>query len=253
MKKLLLFVLVSIFVGTLSAQEKKDEETGKLKNAGNAAWKAKNYKEAFTNWENYLKAVEFKDDACIYNVAVCANKLKDFPAAEKYFGMSIKNNYKISSSYLGKADAEENQKKFPEMIKTLEEGIKATPGQSAKLEKMYAVYFLKEGQKFQKSKNIAKAAENYQKIVDMANRGFKVQGLVSLGTLYFNNGAAILQEATPFANKENDKYEAGKAKALAEFKKAQDYLTEAISVDGTNADAKETLKQVKDAIAPLVK
>ncbi len=41
MKKLLLFVLVSFFVGTLAAQTT-EEEAGKLKNAGNAAWKAKN-------------------------------------------------------------------------------------------------------------------------------------------------------------------------------------------------------------------
>lgn len=82
MKKLLLFVLVSFLVGELAAQTTV-EEAGKIKNAGNAAGKAKNYKEAFTNWENYLKAVEFKDDATVYNVAVCANKLKDYTAAEK--------------------------------------------------------------------------------------------------------------------------------------------------------------------------
>ena len=132
MKKLLLFVLVSFFVGTLAAQTT-EEEAGKLKNAGNAAWKAKNYKEAFTNWENYLKAIDFKDDASVYNVAVCANKLKDYVAAEKYFTMSIANKYKLKDSYAGKADAEKNLKKTDQMIKTLEEGIKATPGQNSAL------------------------------------------------------------------------------------------------------------------------
>ena len=45
MKKLLLFVLTSLFVGgALFAQT---EESGKVKNEGNAAWRAKNYKEAF--------------------------------------------------------------------------------------------------------------------------------------------------------------------------------------------------------------
>ncbi|WP_099292431.1 hypothetical protein [Butyricimonas sp. Marseille-P3923] len=250
MKKLLLFVLVSFFVGTLAAQTT-EEEAGKLKNAGNAAWKAKNYKEAFTNWENYLKAIDFKDDASVYNVAVCANKLKDYAAAEKYFTMSIANKYKLKDSYAGKADAEKNLKKTDQMIKTLEEGIKATPGQNSALMRTYAVYFLKEGQKFQKANNIAKAAENYQKIANMSDKGFKAQGLVSLGTLYFNNGAAILQEATPFANKENDKYEAGKAKAMAEFKKAQGFLVEAMSADPKNVEAPEVLKEVKDAMTKL--
>ena len=72
MKKLLLFVLTSLFVGgALFAQT---EESGKVKNEGNAAWRAKNYKEAFAKWEQYLKLIEFKDDATVYNVAVCANK-----------------------------------------------------------------------------------------------------------------------------------------------------------------------------------
>ena len=49
MKKLLLFVLTSLFVGgALFAQT---DESGKVKNEGNAAWRAKNYKEAFTKWE----------------------------------------------------------------------------------------------------------------------------------------------------------------------------------------------------------
>lgn len=248
MKKLLLFVLVSFFVGGLAAQT---EEAGKIKNAGNAAWKAKNYKEAFTNWENYLKAIEFKDDATVYNVAVCANKLKDYVSAEKYFDMSIKNNYKLKDSYAGKADSQKKQGKVEQMLQTLEAGIKATPGQNSGLMRTYAVYFLKEGQKFQKANNIAKAAENYQKIANMSDKGFKAQGLVSLGTLYFNNGAAILQEATPFANKENDKYEAGKAKAMVEFKKAQGFLVEAMSADPKNVEAPEVLKEVKDAMAKL--
>ena len=206
MKKLLLFVLTSLFVGgALFAQT---EESGKVKNEGNAAWRAKNYKEAFAKWEQYLKLIEFKDDATVYNVAVCANKLKDYANAEKYFGMSIKNNYKVASSYLGMADAQENLKKIPEMLKTLQDGIKATPGQNVKLEKAYSDYFAKEGQKFQK--------------------------------------------ATPYATSEKEKYEAEKAKALADFKKAQDYLKQAATVEPTNEAVKETQKQVADAIAPLV-
>ncbi|MCQ4874906.1 MULTISPECIES: hypothetical protein [Odoribacteraceae] len=251
MKKLLLFVLTSLFVGgALFAQE---DESGKLKNAGNAAYKAKNYKEAVENWEKYLKAIDYKDDACVYNVALLSYKfLKNYPQAEKYFDMSIKNNYKVASSYQGKADAQENQNKIAEMLKTLEDGIKATPGQNVKLEKMYSDYFAKEGQKFQKANNIAKAAENFTKSSQVSNKQLKARGLLSLGTLYFNNGASILQKATPFANSEKEKYEAEKAKALADFKKAQDYLNQAATVEPANESVKETLKQVKEAIAPLV-
>lgn len=250
MKKLLLFVLTSLFVGgVLFAQT---DESGKVKNEGNAAWRAKNYKEAFTKWEQYLKLIEFKDDATVYNVAVCATKLKDYANAEKYFGMSIKNNYKVASSYLGMADAQENLKKIPEMLKTLQDGIKATPGQNVKLEKAYSDYFAKEGQKFQKANDIAKAAENFTKSSQVSNKQLKARGLLSLGTLYFNNGASILQKATPYATSEKEKYETEKAKALADFKKAQDYLKQAATVEPTNEAVKETQKQVADAIAPLV-
>lgn len=250
MKKLLLFVLTTLFVGGVFAQA---DESGKVKNEGNAAWRAKNYKEAFTKWEQYLKLIEFKDDATVYNVAVCATKLKDHANAEKYFDMSIKNNYKIASSYLGKADAQDKQKKTAEMIQTLETGIKATPGQNLKLEKMYSDYFAKEGQKFQKANDVAKAAENFTKSSQVSNKQLKARGLLSLGTLYFNNGASILQKATPYANTEKEKYEAEKAKALADFRKAQDYLKQAATIEPTNETVKETQKQVADAIAPLVK
>ena len=165
--------------------------------------------------------------------------------------MSIKNNYKVASSYQGMAVAQENLKKIPEMLKTLQDGIKATPGQNLKLEKAYSDYFAKEGQKFQKANDIVKA-ENFTKSSQVSNKQLKARGLLSLGTLYFNNGASILQKATPFATTEKEKYEAEKVKALADFRKAQDYLKQAAAVEPTNEAVKETQKQVADAIAPLV-
>ena len=64
------------------------------KNAGNVALKAKNYAEAFKKYEEYLKIVNNKDNATVFNTAYCANKIKNYPAAEKYFSMSIDNKYK---------------------------------------------------------------------------------------------------------------------------------------------------------------
>ena len=123
---------------------------------------------------------------------------------------------------------------------------------NTKLEKAYSDYFAKEGQKFQKANDVAKAAENYTKSTQVSNKQLKARGLLSLGTLYFNNGASILQKATPYANSEKEKYEAEKAKALADFRKAQDYLKQAATIEPTNEAVKETQKQVADAIAPLV-
>ena len=169
---------------------------GLQKNAGNAAVKAKNYPEAFKQYEAYLKIVNNKDNATVYNTAYCATKIKNYAAAEKYFDMSIKNNYKGASSYLGKAQAQKSQNKTAEMLTTLQDGMKAFPG-NMKLETMYAAYYMKEGQTFQKAGDEAKAAENYTKVVNLTTKSFKTQGLASLASLYFNNGAKILQAATP--------------------------------------------------------
>ena len=204
------------------------------KNAGNAAVKAKNYPEAFKQYEAYLKIVNNKDNATVYNTAYSATKIKNYAAAEKYFDMSIKNNYKGASSYLGKAQAQKSQNKTAEMLTTLQDGMKA--------------YYMKEGQTFQKAGDEAKAAENYTKVVNLTTKSFKTQGLASLASLYFNNGAKILQAATPIANSDKAKYDAEKAKAVNDFKKAKDYLVQAQSLDPANQDVKDLMKQVNEAL-----
>ena len=150
-----------------------------------------NYPEAFKQYEAYLKIVNNKDNATVYNTAYCATKIKNYAAAEKYFDMSIKNNYKGASSYLGKAQAQKSQNKTAEML---------------------------------------------------------TQGLASLASLYFNNGAKILQAATPIANSDKAKYDAEKAKAVNDFKKAKDYLVQAQSLDPANQDVKDLMKQVNEAL-----
>lgn len=107
MRKTVLLLLMSFMALGAFAQDPGATE----KNAGNAAWKAKNYAEAFTNFEKYLQIVNFSDKAYIYNAAVAASKMNNYAAAEKYFEMAIKKNYKVANSYLGKAQAEEDLKK----------------------------------------------------------------------------------------------------------------------------------------------
>lgn len=244
MKRIALLILSVLLTITVFAQTPGAKE----KNAGNAAWKAKNYPEAFKNFEAYLKVVNFKDNPYIYNTATAATKAKKYAEAEKYYDMAIKNKYKIASAYHGKAIALKEQKKTPEMLATLQEGLKAVPG-NQKLETMYASYYMKEGQTFQKAGNEAKAAENYLKITTLTTKSFKTQGFTSLAGLYFNNGAKILQDANPIANTDKAKFEAEKAKALADFKKAKDYLLQAQSLEPANQDVKDLMKQVNDAIA----
>jgi len=249
MRRLLLVVVCALFVGTAFAQD----EAGKIKNEANAALRAKNYQEAFPKLEQYLKLVDYKDDAYLYNTGVVANKIKNYAAAETYFDKSIQAKYKLSDSYMGKAAAQQKQNKTADMLATLEAGIKANPGKCAKMEQMYANYYLKEGQKFQKANNLTKAAENYMKITQMTNKNWKANGFLCLGNMYFNTGASIYDKATPFANTEKEKFEAEKAKALANYKKAQEYLMQALNQSPNNEEVQTTMKSVKDAIATLTK
>lgn len=245
MKKLVLLFLSAFLAFGSFAQ---DTQAGAAeKNAANAAMRAKNYPDAFNKLEAYLKVVNNKDNAYVYNTAVVANKAKKYAEAEKYYNMSIQNKYKVASSYHGKAVAQKEQKKITEMLATLQEGLKANPG-NMKLETMYAAYYLKEGQNFQKAGNEAKAAENYTKITTLTNKSFKTQGYMSLATLFFNNGAKIVQDATPYANSDKAKYDAEKAKAMVDFKKAKDYLVQAQSLEPANQEVKDLLKQVNAAM-----
>jgi len=243
MKKIVLLFFSALLAGSIFAQEPGATE----KNAGNAAWKAKNYAEAFKNFEAYLKAVDFKDNAYLYNTATAAAKAKKYAEAEKYYDMALKAKYKVASSFHGKAVAQREQKKTAEMLATLQEGMKTAPG-NMKLETMYATYYMKEGQKFQKAGNETKAAEAYNMITGLNNKSFKVQGYLSLGTLYFNNGAKLLQDVVAFANTDKSKYDAGKAKATEDFKKAKEYVVKAQGLEPTNADAKELLGQINEAM-----
>lgn len=243
MKKIVLLLFSALLAISVFAQDPGAAE----KNAGNTAWKSKNYAEAYKNFEAYLKAVNYKDNAYLYNTAVVATKLKKYTEAEKYFDMSIKAKYKTAASYLGKAKALQAQGKDADMLTTLQEGIKAFPG-NMKLETMFAAYYMKQGQQFQKASNEAKAAENYMKITTLSNKSFKLQGFVSLATLYFNNGAKILQDVTPLANSDKAKYESEKARAITDFKRAKDYLVQAQSLEPANQDVKDLMKQVNEAM-----
>lgn len=243
MKKIVLLLFSALLTISVFAQDPGAAE----KNAGNAAWKAKNYAEAYKNFEAYLKAVNFKDEAYVYNTAVAATKVKKYAEAVKYFDMAIQGKYKVASSYLGKAKALQAEKKDDEMLATLQEGMKVSPGNS-KLETMFASYYMKQGQQYQKAGNEAKAAESYTKITTMSNKSFKVQGYASLAGLFFNNGAKILQDATPIANTDKAKYDAEKAKAVADFKKAKGYLVQAQGIEPANQDVKDLMKQVDTAL-----
>jgi len=240
MKKLFLTLVVCMSVLGAFAQD-----AIQLKNDGNAALKAKDYKTAIVHLENYLRTPEAAEDIkTVYNVGYAATKVKDYAKAVIYFDKAIAAKYKLSSSYLRKASAQKKLKKFDEMVATLEAGIAAVPAKNAKLSKMLAKHYLIEGQKAQKSSKFAAAEAAYKKAIDVKS-SMKADAIVSLGSLYFGEGAKIQAAANPYANTEKEKFAAEIVKAKAFYNKAVAQYTKAKTIAPAREDIDSLLKEVK--------
>ena len=66
--------------------------------------------------------------------------------------------------------------------------------------------------------------------------------------MMFNNGAVVLQKATPLATTNKAEYDKQKAEASEDFKKASDYLEQALAISPEREAAKKMLDQVKAAM-----
>lgn len=239
MKKIVLLVAFCLCMGNIFAQD-----ADKLRDEGDAALNAKNYTEALAKYGEYLKLNEYKDTVRIFNCAFSATQAKNYAEAAKYFDMAIKLNYNLDDSYTGAAMAYRSLNKSEEFFKTVEEGLKAFPG-NANLEKMLYSYGIKQGQAAQKKGDIAGAEALYKNVLIASNKKYQEGALYSLGAMLYNQGATALQKATPLATSEPDKYKAEKAKADAQLKEAKEYLDKALALNPNNAN----VKKLVDAIA----
>lgn len=243
MKKLIPLFVFCITVSGLFAQN----DPNQLKKEGGSAFNAKNYPVAYEKFSEYLKLTDNNDSAVAYYCGIAADKLKKYAEAVTYFDIAIQKNYNTGNSYVRKAMALEAQQKNDEYVATLEEGLKAVPGNEA-LEKSYGVYLLKAGVNAQKAGKLAEAEECYKKVSTLNNKKYKTDALYSLGVLCYNNGADILKKAAPLANTDAEKYAAEKAVADARFKESVGYLEEAAKVSPERAEIKQMLTQVKSAM-----
>lgn len=221
------------------------QSAAQYKNDGNAAIKSKDYKKALENYEKFLAAEDTTEDpALVFNTGYCAMKIDEFAKAEKYFGQSIASKYKLSNSYYYQALAQKSQDKFTEMISTLNAGIAACPTKNSKMVSMLAKHFLLEGQEAQKSDKFEDAENLYSKAAKIKSN-MQADALFSLGTLYYNKGAKIMQAATPIANAEPDKYKAESETAKLFFKKAMDELAKAKAIAPTREDISSTMNTIQ--------
>lgn len=149
MKRILLVIAICFGVLTGFAQDEKSAID--LKNEGNAALKAKEYKKALGLFEKSLAKWEDETDlAMVYNTGYCAYRSKDYKKAAKYFEMSITNKYKTSKAFLYKADALRKAGDDAGYESTLTAGIAANPNDSG-LKAKLAKYYLISGNKLYKA------------------------------------------------------------------------------------------------------
>lgn len=243
MKKLILLFVFCITVFNLFAQN----DASQLKKEGGTAYNAKNYPVAYEKFSKYLKITDNDDPAVAYYCGISADKLKKYTEAVNYFDIAIQKKFNTGNSYLRKAMALEALKKNEEYAATLEEGLKAEPGNEA-LEKNYGIYYLKAGVNAQKAGKLDEAEECYKKVSALKNKKYKTDALYSLGVLCYNNGADILKKAAPLANSDADKYASEKSLADARFKESAGYLGEAAKISPERAEIKQMLTQVKGAM-----
>ena len=243
MRKFILLAALCCATGSIFGQT----DPNQLKKEGNDALNAKNYQVAFTKYDAYLKQTNNSDSVMAYNCGVCADQIKKYADAVKYFDLAIQKNYNVANAYARKDGALKDLKKDAEMVETLEAGLKVAPGNKT-MEKLYAIHYLKEGQKFQKANDINKAEESYKQVTTLSNKKWKTDALYSLGVLFYNNGANVLKKAAPLATSDADKYATEKAAADADFKKASDYLKEAVALSPDRAEIKKMLEQVEESL-----
>jgi tetratricopeptide (TPR) repeat protein len=240
MKKIILILAVCLSAVGVFAQS-----AAQFKNDGNTALKSKDYKSALANYEKFLGAEDTVDDpALVFNSGYCAMKIKDYAKAENFFSQSIESKYKLSSAYYYKSLAQKNQKKSEEMVTTLKEGIAACPTKKSKLVAALSKHYLIEGQKAQKDSKFEVAEDLYQKAGATKSK-LQADALFSLGTLYYNQGAKIMQAATPVANTQPEKYKEESVKAKSFYQKAIVELNKAKAIAPAREDIKSTISTIK--------
>ncbi|MDQ2177810.1 lipopolysaccharide assembly protein LapB [Marinifilum sp. D714] len=226
MKKLILFIAVCFCATSLFAQSAEE-----LKNAGNDALRSKDYKTALEKYEAFLGAEDtFEDTALVFNAAYCANKSKDYAKAEKYFAQSVANNYKLSKSYQYLALVLKKQKKYDEMVATLNKGIEACPTKNKKLKASLAKHYFSAAQK---ANNFEKSEDLYKKAAGIESK-YKETALLALGQLYYNKGAEF--------------WPANQPKAKSYFEKSTNTLNDVLKMNPGRKEASDLIATIKGLV-----
>jgi tetratricopeptide (TPR) repeat protein len=203
MKRTMMIIALCLSFGTIFAQSAVE-----LKNAGNAALEAKDYKKALENYDKALAAWgnEPQNNIMINNAGACAYKLKEYKTAIKYFDLLIAGKAESEATYVYKANSYKMLKKDEDCVKAFNDGLAKYP-ESASLKDGLTKYYRAEG------KNHYIAGTNiYKAVTDKVN-------------------AQKLKPTDPV-------YLAEAAKAKKELTTAVSLIDKALAINPADADAK---------------
>ncbi|MFV0345260.1 MAG: tetratricopeptide repeat protein [Bacteroidales bacterium] len=201
---LILFMLLAVIA--VNAQD--GTSPSELKNAGNEAYRNKDYAKALENYEKAIAAWDKETDkTMIYATAVCAYKTQSYDKALKYFDMSIAENFKASNCTLYKSVVLEKQSKGDEALTVLKEGVIAYPEDTKLKSRLTKKY----------NTDANKIFEEGQQIVN----------------------TAIADATAGKFTTEDAKYTSAMSKGKAKCKEAKEALKKTYEVDPDNATAKK--------------
>ena len=213
MKNILsLTLLLFTMLGAVYAQEEKS--AAELKNEGNAALKAKDYKTALASFEAAIEAwdeAEDMDGAMVYNTATCARKIKNYDKALKYYGQAKELAYKDDAATFYIASAYKSKGNIDEMKKVLLAGIEEYPNSKyvGHMKKTLSTQYVKEA------------------------NGFFTKGVEILNSRVDGN---------------RDQWDAIKTKAKVELDKAVEIATKAVELNPKNTAAQTILTKVPELL-----
>ncbi len=144
-------LLLFTMLGANQAQEEKSAAI--LKNEGNSALEAKNYKAALASFEAAISAwdeTEDMDAAMVYNTATCARKIDNNKKALQYYAQSKELGYRedVATFYMGMAHKDMGNDE--EMEKVLLGGIEEFPNSKyiGYMKKELGTYYVKQANDF---------------------------------------------------------------------------------------------------------
>lgn len=210
MKYLATLSLMLMMVVGAFAQDKTADE---FKNEGNAALKAKKYKDALALYEKAIAGWGADADAAtVYNAATCARKIDAHQKAVDLYKKAIELNYNADACtyYVGGAYGDLNQ--------------------NDKMEETYVAGI----EKFKTGKSVAAMKKKLAQYYVIQSNELYAEGQKILNSRVDGN---------------RDEWDAIKEKAKAIFDQSEELANKALKYEPTNANAKTILEGIKTMMA----